>query len=220
MRTSQPIERSKANRQMLAKRPAPTPRHAAPAAKPARKGGKALTLLVSLALVLAVGVGGLFAWIHSETPGLLNTFTPGSVTSEINEVFDQAVKSDVTVENTGNVPAFMRAVIVVTWVDEDDETVVSSVVPVSGVDYELTLADDGWTQGSDGLYYFEGAVAAGADTGVLIDEVQPIAAGPEGYVLCVDVVADAVQAKGGTVGASAVELAWGAEAANLVAGGE
>ena len=55
-------------------------------------------------------------------------------------------------------------------------------------------------------------------TGVLIDEVQPIAAGPEGCVLCVDVLADAVQAQGGTSAASAVELAWGAEAAGLVAG--
>lgn len=177
---------------------------------------KPTAFAVCLALVLACGVGGLFAWLHDDTPAVPNTFTPGSVTCQVQENFNGALKSDVRVENTGNVPAFMRATIVVTWVDGDGA--VSATAPEAGADYALSLADDGWTQGADGFYYYAGAVDPGEETGVLIDGLCPVGAGPEGYTLRADVLADAVQAEGGTAQASAVELAWGADAAALVLG--
>lgn len=161
---------------------------------------KMATMLASVVLVLAFGVGGVYAWLSLATSSVENTFMPGSVSCQVNETFDGTEKENVTVENTGNVPAYMRAAIVVNWVDANGN--VYGAAPVAGTDYTLTLGSD-WTVGSDGLYYCSNAIASGASSGNLIDYATRLTNAPSGYSLSINVLAEAIQAEGG-----AADSAW------------
>ena len=79
---------------------------------------KSLLLVAGIVLMLTIAIGGTIAYIVTNTQPVVNTFTPGGVPIEINEKFDGTTKSDVTIKNKGNVPAYIRAKIIVTWKNE------------------------------------------------------------------------------------------------------
>lgn len=169
---------------------------------------KQLSLLISLLLLLTVSVGGTLAYIVTQTTPVANTFIPAKVTCQVNETFQDDVKSNVTIKNTGTAPAYIRAAIVVTWRDEQGN--IGPKTPALNTDYVLTISNDGWFKVGD-YYYFEEAVAVNGATDVLITNCQ-LAEGvtpPEGYGLSVEIVADAIQAEGvDDDGKHPVELAW------------
>lgn len=168
---------------------------------------KRLALLLALVLILVGTVGGTVAYLVTHTTPVVNTFTPGKVTCEVEETFDKNVKSNVSVKNTGNVPAYIRAAIVVNWVSDSGD--VAAVAPVAGTDYSITLADSGWTKGADGYYYYNSEVPAGGNTDVLIQECEPLTS-MEGYHLQVTILASAIQ----STPADAVKDAWGMNYSN------
>lgn len=162
--------------------------------------------LIALIVILTCAAGGTLAWLIDATNSVTNTFTPRNTTCEINETNSGNVKSNVTVKNTGNVDAYIRAAIVINLVDNDGN--VYAQAPAAGSDYNMTLAASGWTK-IDGYYYFNGTVAAGGTTTNLIDSCNEIAGGHVGYCLQVTVLAEAIQAEGGNDTRSAAEIAWG-----------
>lgn len=167
---------------------------------------KYAALVVSLAIILTVGIGSTVAYILTHTDSIKNTFTPGGTSCEIVENFDGSVKTDVTVKNTGNTDAYIRAAIVITWVDEDGN--VSSTVPVLDRDYTMTLdLANGWVKHTDGFYYYTATVAPDDATGVLISECKQLdgATVPDGCHLSVEIIASAIQSEP----ASAVSDMWG-----------
>lgn len=179
---------------------------------------KTIVLLASLALVLACIVGTTVAYLLTNTGSVTNTFTPARVTSDIEETFEKEVKTNVKVANTGNVPAYIRAAIIVTWKDEKNGNVYG-VAPVDGTDYEITLnlkdqyGNDIWTQGSDGYYYCNKVIPVGESTPVLITSCKPVAGKtPEGYGLNVEILGSAIQADG--MGATSAQDAWAKAAAS------
>lgn len=150
--------------------------------------------LLALALAGAIAVGGTVAWLSAATGAVTNTFEPGKVTTEIVENVDSNVKEDVKVTNTGNIPAYIRAKVVVNWVD--DQGVVSASAPIFGEDYtaEFNL-NQGWTQGADGFYYYTSQVAPDASTGVLLISCKPVdGKAPAGCRLSVEILDEAIQA--------------------------
>lgn len=178
-----------------------------------RISGKAIALIVTAALLLSITVGVVVAYLMAETPPVTNTFTPVSVSCEVKESFDAAsnVKSDVKVENIGDISAYIRASIVVNWVSDSGS--VYGGAPVAGTDYEIEipLEANGWFQGKDGYYYYKTPVAAGDVTTNLIDTVGPVAnAAPDGYTLSVQILATAIQSEP----AEAVTTAWPAVTVN------
>ena len=93
---------------------------------PRKKSGRSrrpLLLLVSLVLILALAVGGTVAWLNSSSGPVTNTMIPGKVPITINETFDGATKSGVTVTNTGNIDAYIRVAIVANAVDAEGNIV-------------------------------------------------------------------------------------------------
>lgn len=172
--------------------------------KQLRRPKRLATLLVSLVLVLGVAVGGTVAFLSTRTDRKVNTFTPSKVTCEVTETFNDNVKSNVAVKNTGDTTAFIRAAINVTWMkdaeagteyDAADQTV-SAKIPVEGTDYSIKLADNtNWIQGADGYYYYQLPVGPQGSTGVLIEECKLLnkASVPDGYHLSVEIVASAIQ---------------------------
>ena len=162
----------------------------------AKRVGSGFVLLI-LAVVLAIG--GTLAYIIANTASVENKFTPGEVRCEVEETFKNNVKSDVKIKNTGNTAAYIRATYVVTWQKEDGT--VNGKMPVVGTDYTIVFADNtGWKKIGD-YWYYTSPVAAGGETGVLIDSCKLAegAAVPTGYHLSVEIIASAIQSEPASV---------------------
>lgn len=151
-------------------------------------------LALSLILVLGLSVGGTLAFLIAGTDPVINIFTPGEVTTEIEEPgWDGEVKENVTIQNTGDVDVYIRATIVANWVDEKGNIIAPAK---EGTDYTDFTSDPGWVE-QDGYYYWTEPVAPGASTGKLIDSCQPYAdAKPEGADhLQMTILSQAIQAE-------------------------
>ena len=163
---------------------------------------KTLWIVLSIALLLTVSVGGTLAYLSTQTSEVENTFEPSEVKCKVDESFNGTVKSKVSIQNTGNTDAYIRAAIVVTWKDAVNGNVYPEM-PKAGEDYTITIkdaADDNWTKGGDGFWYYEKAVAPGESTDVLIESCAPVAnETPAGYGLNVEILAQAIQAEGDAV---------------------
>ncbi len=173
---------------------------------------KALLMLAMMALLLTVAVSGTIAWLADNSGPVENTFTPAEVNCQINEEWTDGgtEKKNVTVTNTGDVYANIRAAIVVTWQKDGD---VYGTLPLLETDYTLSLGSD-WIKGSDGFYYYNSSVAPGAKTTNLINSCTVTGAAPEaGYSLHVEVLAQAIQAEGVT-GATGITDTWSSAKTN------
>lgn len=180
---------------------------ATPARRRRRRNHKPTLLLLTLVLILGAMVGTTLAYLFTNTDGLVNTFTPANVTVDIDEPGwgeDKTVKNNVTVKNTGDVEAYIRAAVVVTWQDADGN--VYPTAPEEGTDYTVTWTKDGWVKYGD-FYYHTSPVAPNQSTGVLLTEckVKDDATPPDGYHLSVEILASAIQSQPAT----AVQEAWG-----------
>ena len=170
----------------------------------AHSGAKrSLVLVVSVLVLLLAVAGGTLAWLTAQD-SVNNTFTPAHVTCTVEETFNGTEKTNVQIKNTSDIPAYIRAYIVVTWKDADGN--VYGKLPVANTDYTMTMGPNGWAQ-KDGYWYCNTAVASGANTPVLISncEVKDNATIPDGYKLSVEIIAEAIQSSP----AEAVGTAWG-----------
>ena len=162
---------------------------------------KTLLLAVSIVLILTAAIGGTVAYLVAKTDTVTNTFEYARVPITVRETFDGASKTDVKIHNEGNIPAYIRAKVVVTWKDATGN--VRATKP-SGTNYDLKINQSDWTE-QDGFYYCNKAVAAGQDTPVLIESCTMLGDAPEGYTLSVEIIAESIQAEP----AKAVTSAWG-----------
>lgn len=184
-------------------------------------------LLAGMVLVVSIA-GGTLAWF-SQTDGVTNLFTSGSVKPQINETFDagHTVKENVSIENTGTLPAYLRAFVSVYWEDEKGNQLWDA--PVLDTDYSIewnVAASDApavpdaatggqWLQGNDGFYYWSVPVEKKQGTGILIDKALQIGMPTDGKKLVVDIASQALQAKG--TAKNAFNEVWSASS-GLVAG--
>ena len=190
-------------------------RSLSPAEKAARRRKKQLIrrrrkifLAVSSILAFVIGVGGTAAFLITNTSAVENEFTPSRVTCSVEESFSNNEKTDVTIKNTGDTTAFIRAAVIVTWQNEQGK--IHAVVPTEGQDYIIEYAeegDSGWKIGGDGFWYYSSAVTPGNETAVLIESCKPVSGkAPEGYTLHVEIIANAIQSSPYSV----VDEAWDA----------
>lgn len=188
------------------------------------KLNKKTMLLLSMAAIVLIGVGGSIAFLVTQSAQVVNEFTTSFVNCKvIEDEFNGETKTGVKVQNTGDIDAYIRAEIVVNWKNDAGE--VYGANPKAGVDYRMRIpTDTGWFE-KGGFYYYTDAVAPKDTpddkdkTGILIALCEPIAGqAPDGYYLNVEILASAIQAKGvsdgvddpGTVkNEPAVKNAWG-----------
>lgn len=168
-------------------------------------------VVLASVLVLIIGlVGTTLAWITTGTAPITNIFTPTKVTTTIVEKLENNVKKDVQVKNTGDIDAYIRAMVVVTWQDEGGN--VYPATPVAGTNYQITIPSDNKWVANGGYYYYTQKVAPGASTGILLTDCKPVEEKtPEGYHLVVEILSDAIQAEPD----SAVVEAWGVNPSTL-----
>lgn len=158
-------------------------------------GKKPLLMIAALVLVVALSIGLTSAFLTSKV-GLTNTFTPGKVSCEVKETVQNKVKSDIVVQNTGDIPAYIRVAVVANTVDAEGNITGN----VENFTFDL---GGGWTK-NGGYYYCNTPVVPGDQTADLLDSSITL----DGVQ--VTVLAQAIQAHGvNSDGESAVFDAWG-----------
>ena len=157
---------------------------------------KSIVLLIAVAALLTLAIGGTVAYLIDVTPDVVNTFEPGKVETEIEEGFDNATKSSIVVKNKqDSIPVYVRVAVTGNW--WKDEKIVESWQP------NFTLGKN-WIKGADGYYYYTKIVLAGAQTDNLLGS-SITASTQDGKVLKVEVLSQSIQAEP----TSAVQEAWG-----------
>ncbi len=124
-----------------------------------------------------------------------NAFVIGTVTPSVEEKFDAAskTKENVTIQNGGNAPVYIRASLLIYWEDAQGRSILSEAAPERGTDYEMAGPQSGWSPGSDGYYYYTQPVRPGGATSELIETLKD--KHPDSTrLLSVEIVAQAVQA--------------------------
>lgn len=172
-----------------------------------RKHTRRQAALLSIFLILSLAVSGTLAYIVTRTDKVDNQFEPSSVTCQVNANNDNSF--DVT--NTGDVNAFIRAAIVVNWMDGSGN--VRGIAP-EPIDYTLNVnTTDWWQDTNTGFYYYKYAVVPQGITNDLVTAfgLSDSVTAPSGYQLSVEVVAEAIQADGEKDGTTiqAYQDAWG-----------
>ena len=173
---------------------------------PRKRGGKLKksgSLIASLLLLLTLTVGGSIAFLIDTTAALRNTFVPTSVNVTVVEDFKNNVKSSVTVENTSDIPVYVRATLAVYWTDSN-----GVIVEPETCEHSPIVINDKWVTIGD-IYYYPTALGVGGVTENLLHKDHPIYVTimPEGveYRLVVEVLTESIQAEPAT----AVQQAWG-----------
>ena len=157
--------------------------------------------------IIAGTVGGVYAYLTAKTDPISNEFVPAKVSCLVEEDFAEGVKSNVKVRNTGNIDAYIRAVVVATFVSEDGK--VLAIAPKESVDYFIQWGDDGWIKGQDGYWYHTKPVKPEETTVPLIESAYELSV-PDGYRLHLQILATGVQSDP----AIAVQEAWGVSVNN------
>lgn len=183
-----------------------------PRRKPRLSWRKEFVLACS-AIVLLIGfAGGSLAYLFTHTDSITNTFTPAEVDVTIQEAFDhQKKKENVHFQNTGDVPVYMRARLVINWTDANGK-----IVPAVPENYTYTedglpsATDTDWVQRGN-YYYYTKAVQPGESTTNLVDRITATTPNDPEYYLLVDVLVETIQA----TPTQAVQEAWGFDPSTL-----
>ena len=168
-----------------------------------------------LFLVLAVLIPSVFAYMIHKSQTVENAFIPGKVDCVINEYFENNIKSEIKVENTGNVKAYIRVRLVFNWVDSAGTVVARSFGTMDPVSWDTTkwIRDE-----ANDTYYYIYPVEVGAETANLltskwtmdaVSEVEVTNGLTYYYYPVMEVLAEAIQADGEIDGTPAVTNAWG-----------
>ena len=160
----------------------------------AGRTAKSSALIIALALILVLAVGGTVAYIFTQTDPVINTFTPTEAKITVDEETNSNQKTSITVvNNSTGVPVYIRVALVANLIDEDKNVTGAASVPT------FTLGEN-WFEGSDGYYYYTEPVPVGGSTGNLLEKAMTLDENMQVVVL-----ADAIQA----MPKQAVIDAWG-----------
>ena len=160
----------------------------------AGRTAKSSALIIALALILVLAVGGTVAYIFTHTGPVINTFTPADAKITVDEQTSDNQKTSITVvNNSTGVPVYIRVALVASLIDKDENVTGAASVPT------FTLGEN-WFKGNDGYYYYTKAVPVGESTGNLLKSPMTLSENMQVVVL-----ADAIQAEPTT----AVTQAWG-----------
>lgn len=168
-----------------------------------------------IVFALFIGIMGLLAikqtvaWLTFTTPEVVNTFTAVHISSEVNETFDNTIKSDVNFTNTGTADAYIRVALLPQWKvnKEPYEEIAPINASLEQCDIEWGNMGSDWFIGTDGYYYCKAIIGAGANTPILVKELQVKNEYKQnGYVFELQILVSAIQA----IPKTAVEEAWSA----------
>ena len=121
-----------------------------------RKLNKLFLVTLSVFLMVGIVAGGTLAYLVAKSERVENNFIAASVSCRVDE--------DFTVTNTSNVDAYLRAAVVVNWMDDNGD--IRGIAPKAGTDYTLRIGDN-WKKIGD-YYYYTTDVAPGTTTETVV----------------------------------------------------
>lgn len=133
--------------------------------------------ILSLLLVALIGVGATGAYLVASSGTVKNTFASGNVTTEIEENVGSEGQKEVAIKNTGDLPVYVRARIVVGGAKQSDLEYVTALPTgweSAGKVYIVLNPNSGWTKDGDdpnGWYYYTEYLPAGQLTNKLMTHV-------------------------------------------------
>ena len=146
-------------------------------------------------MVLVLVCGSVFAYMFMRTAPEHTNFIPAQVSCKVYEDHVGDDITSVTVENTGNISAYIRVRLVTYWVDGDDNVAPLPSPPLVINDYNSM----DWIKGSDNTFYYKKPVPPDApddfttnlltSTGAITLKTQ------DGYKQAVDIFGEAIQSK-------------------------
>lgn len=154
--------------------------------------------VIVLSVVLVLLCGTAVALMFRQTGLLTNEFETAIVDCVVHETTDTGSetatsKSSITVQNTGNIPAYIRVRFVSYWVDAEGHIVgKASEMPLIPYD------ENTWFEEKDGIYYCRTPVAVGDSTPELLQASETIVLCVDtetGYRQVLEVFADAIQSE-------------------------
>ena len=176
-----------------------------------KRSVKPFLIAFCVCILACAAVSGSLAWLISTPEQVVNSFTPGVVTIEVDETFDDehTTKQNVSIKNTGNVPAYIRVALVPAWVDDEGNIAAKPASLELNDDCNIAWGKDGsgyeadWFIGSDGFYYCKTVIEPGASTPILIKSCT-VKGEEHEYDFELQVIASAVQ----SLPTSTVEKVW------------
>lgn len=166
-------------------------------------------IFIMSCMVVLVGVifMGSVAYLQ-KISGLGNQFEIGKTDIMVEEFFDDSKtrKTDIRLVNEGNTAVYMRAKLLIYYVDVDNN--VLDDIPKEGIDYTIEEGSSDWIKKED-IYYYKAPVepysndgSIGKTTNIItcIDDLMP----NDNKYLVVDVIGESIQA----TPLSAVKEAW------------
>lgn len=171
------------------------------------RGKRPVMLILALALIAAMAIGGTIAYLTTKTDGVVNTFTPSKVSCTVEEDFNGTTKEKVNVRNTGDTTAYIR-VKLVTYRTNDAGQHIGGTATIPSFTFGENWVEFG------GYYYYTLPVAAGAapetpligESGIALTKYTDADGGRQ----VVEVMAEAIQSKPTT----AVTQSWGVPVGN------
>ena len=174
-------------------------------------------LIAATALCIVATVGLTLAFMFKKAEKI-NRFIPAEVACAVREKTDGSEvtgiaavgseKSDIRVENTGNVKEFIRLKLVSYYVDANGD-----IVGTVSSQYPTLSLKNGWIAGANHTYYYPFPTDPGGMTEILCEPFtlgqMQLADGKTVYQV-IEVIAEAVQAEP----ISAVQEAWGVTVTN------
>ena len=172
---------------------------------------KPFLIAFCVCILACAAVSGSLAWLISAPGPVVNEFIPGEVTIQVDETFDDehTTKQNVSIKNTGNVPAYIRVALVPAWVDDEGNIAAKPASLKLNDDCNIAWGKDGsgyeadWFIGSDGFYYCKTVIEPGASTPILIKSCT-VKGEEHEYDFELQVIASAVQ----SLPTSTVEEVW------------
>lgn len=156
---------------------------------------KPFLIAFCVCILACAAVSGSLAWLTSTPEQVVNSFTPGVVTIQVDEKFDGSTKSDVRIKNTGNVPAYIRVALIPAWVDDKGNIAAKPASLELNDDCDITWGDNFnqfWFEGTDGFYYCKTVIEPDESTPILIKSCT-VKDGEHKYDFELQVIASAVQ---------------------------
>lgn len=175
-----------------------------------------LLLIVAVAIVSALLIPAAVALMLRKSPNFNNSFIPAQVSCAVDETFDGNKKTSVKVDNTSNIPVYIRLRVVTYWQDSKGNVVARDSEPLKfGTDWKYD--DTNWLYDADDqTFYCKKPVGVGGETAELLklqDTFQGIQLTPKTetyngvdfvYYPVMEFVAEAIQSQPG----KAVTESW------------
>lgn len=177
--------------------------------------------LILLLLLLALAVGGVTAFLSTSDGPLTNNFPiedHPSLGVNPSENDNPQYNNDIVINTisggSSGYAVYLRAKVLVNWVNANGDILAEMPVAGQGRDYELTVSNQ-WRE-INGIYYYTSVIQKNGTIEPPVTITNAV--NKTGYQLKVTVLAQTVQAVGETDDGSktAVEDAWGVSATDFI----